>query len=98
MTGLGCLGMMIFAGLAREPRRHEASNNKPGQTGQQSFPIAAADKVESRQRNAHAQQRAAEEPESRLFGSKTLAHRLPKSAEENRAEEKTGQSREHQQQ
>jgi len=72
-----------------ESHHREARDDKSEQTGRQPPPIIAADKIKSKQDNAHSDQHAAEKPKRRVFGRNTFPNRPPKSAKENGAKHLT---------
>ena len=82
MTGLRAARRLVLTGGRSATSRTRRASDEAKQTQQQSLPIAARDKVEAGQRNAHPQQQAAEEPKRRPFGRNGPAHRPPQAAEE----------------
>src|ERR1019366_5793053 len=65
IAGLRCPGVVMFDRRAGQPLHDEPCQNKAKQTQQPSLPILAPDEIKSRQRTAHPQQHAAEEPQRR---------------------------------
>ena len=61
-------GGLVLTRWPRQPRHREARHDESEETQQQSLPISACDNVEAGERNADAQQQAAEKPERRPFG------------------------------
>src|ERR1035438_4397602 len=101
-SGLRRMGSLLFraAWVFRpqpgQPCDGETRNDKPQKAREQPLPLAAGNKVKSRQDNAHAQQPAAEKPERRPGGRDPLANRPPQSAEKKRSETSASQPRQRQ--
>src|ERR1035437_1888580 len=87
ISGLLYREALVISGRPGQPRHHQARHDKSDETKQQPLPVTAGNKVKSGQGNAHPQQQAAEEPKRWLLRRNTLAHRPPKAAKENGAQQ-----------
>jgi hypothetical protein len=77
------------------PSHHnQTRDHKSQETHDQPFPIAAGDKVESAEGNAHSQDHAAKEEKRRVLGRDAAADGPPKSTKENRPDSQAGHPRE----
>jgi hypothetical protein len=79
------IGHTLFR--ARQPRHKSLCDNKANETRKQPLPIAAGNKVEASQGDAHPREQADEEPKRRLFGRNALAYGPPEATEEDRTEQ-----------
>src|SRR5664279_1066135 len=71
ISGLLCRAALVISGRPGQPRHYQASDDKSDETEQQPLPLTARNKVKSGERDAHPQQKAAEEPKRRLLRRNT---------------------------
>src|ERR1019366_5622219 len=93
-AGLPHCRVRMFDWRASQPHHDDSRDDKSEQTNDQPKPISTPDKIKSTEHDAHPQQYAAEKPKRRRFGGNAFAHRPPKAAEKNRAQQKSRHQRE----
>src|ERR1700722_15278430 len=79
-----------FLGFSRDPGDYNTCHDKPDQTDQQFSPVSACREIESSYGKTGTQQRTAIKPQDWIIRGQALLDGPPKSAKEERTEQKPG--------